>query len=768
MDTEFQKLIELLKNKSEQLTFKEFAIETKKKVESVPTQYIDAAIIYFSEKANHQGLIPIGANLKEVIDFLLLIAKEVKPKTIFNPNCSIGTTLTYFVDELSPEYALGIDRVYENISLSELLFSDRNIEWRSADILEPVTISFDFILSFLPWGQKPNKQLYDILGKTVEINDRQEYLSLLEYSSCLTENGLGCFLVPQGFALTKSKPKSVFNNLHRFGLTIDAAFSIPVTCNPYNTTIPSYLILIKKGKEDEIFIGELSENEQINKEIFKNYSNRKQGKEFRLGKYIPVHEFSTYAELIDKKDYELLTRRFQKNQIALDELIENMNLSNSKLEDGFNDLSNSVYLPLIGNSPSVTSLKNLKIKPQNYIQLVLKDDSPVSTEFLSSYFNSKIGIKLRESISSGTTIRRISKGLLQEALLFLPDPKNREKIVEIEKTISQLELKISEYKRKTWDKPDEISKIFKEVKRMNKTDHFSEWMESLPFPLGSILYIYRIKQEKDKKLRNLLNFFEAAAQFTTTIILSALVKEKKRLGLVEIQEKTKDKRFQRSNFGDWVNLGEKLSKTARRFLSSEKQDDREFYNSLFGNINRRFLTMITNKKVYSILAHANQIRNKEFHGGISNEYWVNEQLTQLERLLLEFQEVISDNFEDVILVYPQKAEFDEVFNYEVKRIMGTRSPFIVEDLITTNPMQKDQLHLVDINQKVPLTLLPFFQLRESPKSDKNACYFFNRIQGNQVHWKSFHFDSQPELEEPNGSLKEYVTVLQQFDDLKIP
>ena len=44
-----------------------------------------------------------------------------------------------------------------------------------------------------------------------------------------------------------------------------------------------------------------------------------------------------------------------------------------------------------------------------------------------------------------------------------------------------------------------------------------------------------------------------------------------------------------------------------------------------------------------------------------------------------------------------------------------------------------------------LRLLPLMQIGPSPRSSKNACYFFNRLEKQGVRFLSYHYTDRPEL-----------------------
>jgi hypothetical protein len=86
----------------------------------------------------------------------------------------------------------------------------------------------------------------------------------------------------------------------------------------------------------------------------------------------------------------------------------------------------------------------------------------------------------------------------------------------------------------------------------------------------------------------------------------------------------------------------------------------------------------------------------------------------------------------------------------------------VEEVVETlSPMDKQKLYLLHQNQYQPIELLPFFRLMESPKTQQNACYFYNRLgEGEDVRWVSYHFNREAELFRPDNELRSALSLLE--------
>src|SRR5437773_1088953 len=103
-----------------------------------------------------------------------------------------------------------------------------------------------------------------------------------------------------------------------------------------------------------------------------------------------------------------------------------------------------------------------------------------------------------------------------------------------------------------------------------------------------------------------------------------------------------------------------------------------------------------------------------------------------------------------------------VFDHTVRAWMGSNSIVPERNIETSRPMDEERLYLLDIRGSDPLELVPFVRMLESPRTQENACYFYNRIERDEVRWVSYHFDQDAELVRPDRYLLEVIGELEQL------
>ena len=92
-------------------------------------------------------------------------------------------------------------------------------------------------------------------------------------------------------------------------------------------------------------------------------------------------------------------------------------------------------------------------------------------------------------------------------------------------------------------------------------------------------------------------------------------------------------------------------------------------------------------------------------------------------------------------------EFDEeIYTTRSKEIKGFL-PFEEREVETLTPLAKNKLYIIHENQYEPVKLLPLIRIMPGPKTDRNACYFYNRYdtKEDKARFLSYHFEDEAEV-----------------------
>ncbi|HSH82828.1 MAG TPA: hypothetical protein VLA19_30210, partial [Herpetosiphonaceae bacterium] len=289
------------------------------------------------------------------------------------------------------------------------------------------------------------------------------------------------------------------------------------------------------------------------------------------------------------------------------------------------------------------------------------------------------------------------------------------------------------------------------------------WMETLPFPLASILWLADATVNPETQVEHLFHFFEAFAQFTATLLLSAYAGDKAFYTRESAAWIDHDPRFHNSfatpSFGTWNTLAERLAKHTRRLLGDMSQ--RERCLELFGFPAPEFIDILTDKDLYAALKQVATLRNDwKGHGGIVGTSEARTRAARLVDQLTLVRKMIGEGYAAVTLLVPGTSQYKAgTFHYQARALRGTRLEFRTVAVETDTPMEAGRLHLVHQGRRRPVALLPFVRLIESPKAGQEACYFYNRLQGDSVRWVSYHFTAEAELRRQDDEVRAALDLL---------
>lgn len=306
-----------------------------------------------------------------------------------------------------------------------------------------------------------------------------------------------------------------------------------------------------------------------------------------------------------------------------------------------------------------------------------------------------------------------------------------------------------------------------EIKEELMSSKFVDWLETLPYPLSSILWKYYAERDPSKQVKILFNYFESLCEFHGTIITSITAEAiKNDRNILEDPNILVDRVewISQTTFGKWYTFGGRIAKKIRFLASSGSKNHRLLFEKFLDitGQNREFIDLITNKQIYNLLYDVKNYRNRhKGHGGDSSEQMEKEHLQYLEKQLYMTWRTISDKYSNNILIMPNEgSRLEDKYQYDVMKITGTRTPFITMKLNTDNSLRKGSLYLINKETLKPLQIVPFFKIMESPKTGEEACYFYREVDERTVRWISYHYGNDPELYLPlEMDLKKAIELL---------
>lgn len=718
------------------------------------------------------------------------LSESVTTHRLCDPCAGIGVLVGTLQEATRAKETIAITQDRSEETLGKVLVPEAN--WRLGEplkVLEDLRADIDVVASILPMGIRSRQPLKvrTPSGDDIEILGAFGNLVMVQASMRLKASGAGLFVVTPSFFFAQQSVLPQFENL---GLGIEAALALPSgTFAPY-TNVAAFLVVVRRKPARRMFVAQLSNDAKTNQQIIENFRQGKEGGTLELGRFVDPHSFNGLEAIRTQERIKAAEVRFGAPAVKLGELAMGINLGRHGDSFEFPTCDNAIFIPLIGNSTVVDSLGDLRLKKQNYAQVVI-DPHKSNARFVARFLNSEFGRQITEGGKTGF-IPKLNKQTLQELQILVPPLHLQKQMLEIETRIAQeqntlagLQIELEETRRDLWADPRLAGDVEKRVEVFSKrlsgglkehtTENLDRWFETLPFPLASILRAWQATPTDDFKTKHehLLHFFEATAEFVSVILLSAFSSNEALFGLHKKQlseaMQKQNLSFQRATFGTWRLVVEYLGKQTRELLSADgekpgdAQNDRALCADIFADPSLGLPEALSRKELAAVLSTTNKMRNDwSGHGGVVGQ---EEAKLRNEQLLAEVQNlrgVIADTWVETQLVHGLHCRLRrDLYENEVGILMGSNTPFITSQRTTVTALDVEHLYLLKEDSTRALKLIPLIQIGPSPQSAKNACYFFNRLDRDGARFVSYHFTDQPEWKERSGEAIEAINFLTQ-------
>ena len=607
---------------------------------------------------------------------------------------------------------------------------------------------FDLVVSLPPFGLR-NRE-FTIEGVT--LRDESGHELLLRSSLRLSAKGLAIFVVAPRFH-NAANERSVVRRLADFGLYLDASFHVAPGAFIPLTSIAADIVVIRRGNAaTALFAGQATEQEQPLKALLSNYRHRRPGPTPDLGVLIPHADYRGFEAERSKHRIATLTKRLKLARRDLDYFALEITRCPGHAEE-IEDKDNAFFLPLIVTSRCRTDAAELPERPKDFVQIVV-DPEKADSNVVAGFFDSPLGREIRASYASGITIRRVPLGTVAHLPVWLPDVKKQRTIVKLDQQLRAILSEAKELHGRLWEGLNRTGEVRQGVEQLNRDDTFPAWLDTLPFPLASILWTHHtLKGSPLKRYQQLEFFFEGLAEFLGIWLMSGI---KTAPDIFQTEWKSIRQTLDRAKlsveqatFGTWVTIVERLAKTVRSGVNG-KEDERRFWQAKFACDSPELMRSLVSKSMVGLTKTANKLRNDwRGHGGVVSDTEAVRRESVLLELRARFRDLVGHRWEDYPLVFPISFRFpDGVYRCDVFSVTGVRYPFDQKQLDLEAPLKDGWLHFVNPMTGAVCPVLPLVRLGTTATEERNACYFFNRLEGgDSQRYVSYHFEDRPDIVE---------------------
>lgn len=599
---------------------------------------------------------------------------------------------------------------------------------------------YDMIVSKLPIGPLMNKS--DSANRIAEAS-----------LSHLSDNGIAVFTFMKSFIYARGKQWLV--NLSTKGYYYNAILDMPINSYGSITHADAVIIIFSKKNAEQVFVAPLSD-EAISGKILDNFLEGRTTENPKLGVYVGKDVFS-YSEFNDLFKIANMNKTLSKSYNC--QLVPISAVGHVERNDEIKETASTVYIHKFSNYRVRTSQKELGDKSRSYYRVICDEDK-ISPRFLAFFLNTEEGRKLRELYGEGWNLKSLTKTIIEDMKIPCPPKDTQLQILATYDQLESLRTEIDSFEAKLKKHPLSYETIRTDIKEINnQSDRFEQWMESLPYPLATILKRYNVENELRSKFDMLMFFFEAYSIFESTILGAAINKE-----LLDCSSlKNIDlSRFKEASFGSWVVMDQTLSNLYMKMFNSSKDDfSRRAVYSCFKTEDEKLIRYICSSTTYTELGKACKLRNDwKGHSGINSDEKYMELIDTSLSYLDTIRKSIQDLYDRLRLIRPFTATFTNgQFNCEVEILTGSNPALKKDNIKTLCPLDTEKLYIQMLDTNEVLELPPFLILRNSPKDVNNACYFYNRIEKGNTRYVSYHYEKKAEDTEIGETAFETIKAL---------
>jgi hypothetical protein len=319
-------------------------------------------------------------------------------------------------------------KLFNNLNCQKLDISNYKTE------ALPTTGHWDIMFGDFPFGMNP--------AGLPDANPRLSYstnaiLSMLKH---LNEGGYAIFTA-EPYVL-QHNARSIRHHLEFYGCEVAAIFATPDSLLKHYTSIKVPLIVLKKGQVEKEFIAEIDSDIQAER-LVQSFFDKAEGQNLLTGVWVEKNLFEGfYRWKIQQKIHSLQSEYKNFNKLSIEDIAESVNLC--KLNEQFLEADNAIYIPKLGATTVVSNINQVKIKHQNVIQVICKQDL-VDSIYLVYFFGSTLGRLIIDSLRSQSFIPSISKSDILKTEIAIPPLNVQREIVGSISKLNFIKNKISQF-----------------------------------------------------------------------------------------------------------------------------------------------------------------------------------------------------------------------------------------------------------------------------------------------------------------------------------
>lgn len=685
-----------------------------------------------------------------VADFLIAFTSQEGPRRTLDPWAGLGITLAALAEHGRITHGLAIEINASLSNLASRLWPDAQVRWETADAavgLAGDIGEFDLIVGSPPIGLARH-ELHST-APPVDLRASKTYTMVVQAGMTLATSGTMAIVLPESFWLREGRVRAALA-----AISVYPCATLALPRRSFGTSIPMCLAIFTHDRHDLLFAGELDPTTDT-AAVVANLRARRPGRLPQLGVLVPAEEYSSWARLLRGKEIEAIASAAGLRAMAVKDLADEVRIVSAGRE--FDPDPTAVYVPKSTSRTAVTSLEALGSEHSQYLQVLVRPDV-LDPGYAAGFLNSPLGQKVREQLATGSTLPTISTHSLRAGSLYLPPRLSQQQAAaRAGREMADLQRDIRLLYRDLWEHPLAAERVQGKVRRLIEGDGVDQWMDSLPFPLASILWRYVAEQSAKQRCEYLIHFFEATAIFLVNLHLSAYGDDRRLIDGVP-RRADRDTTYRYGSIGIWSDLFSRLAGHTRKLLA----DDAGYALEAFRTEDRRRLDRISSKDLSAALKDEASAYRRNWIGHpapVGRSEWES-RLGIAEATLGRIRETIADAFVGWHLIRPGAGvRRGGVVATDVEYLAGSRSLFRGGSVALRDLPEEGALYMLEDGASLLLPLRHLFQVRRSPESAVDACYFYDRLEDDGIRWVSYHYEAKAEVVDSDDDTQALIEEL---------
>lgn len=698
-----------------------------------------------------------AAQPTQLLEFVAELARELRPTSIFDPWVVAPTMLAAAHEASGSARNCGL---VKHESLWRAAQRIAPLDWRLGDpllVLRDLSPErFDLVLVAPPIGRHgPVAREPDDPSGRMDFED----LVLWRAASAIADHGAILFHTPDNFFWAKSR-RGLWASLAQRGLYPRAVISVDPTLAP-SWLITTSLVLFTGETRDRLFVGRLERSTSI-PALVRNLIAERTDDDPQLGVLTRADSFRGWGPLLLEQE---LSRTFGPSELRPLADIGHIRSVALQPDVPYDPPANCVFVPTLGFGNVRTMPPDLEGKRGYRVLVVELNPEVAQAEYVAGLLSSPPGKKLRESVSSGSGPQHLSATAAEVIRLPVPPISDQLQTVRSAAQLTSMEATIARLRDELWRRPQDAARVLAQLEAGAKADPVRRWLDTLPYPLSSVLQRFSASRDSVEQLDALLHFYEATAQFGCAVLLSILRADPGLLALArpDIARVVgrRGQGFNRVDFGLWTTLGSALARAIGRI--GQKRDLQARLQEAAGPT-AALMAQFADERIWQLLDQARDKRNMRAHGGVLPPAKRKSRIATLQVLLSAAEQAVGSGFENIDLARADQGRLIRGLRVypRAQRLRGPSGVFEEFELRTRGELESGHLVFVgkDVDISSVLMLVPLVRIGGTKEISRNVCYFFNgRISHNKFKYVSYHFEDEEEIEVEEPELEQLLVDL---------